>query len=435
MPQRRLSPALSISYLCVLLVAAVCSVAAAPDFEAIGRDVVTELSSGAFDKVVARFDQKMSAGLPREKLAATWDTLIKQVGSYKSVTSARVFAVPAQSVHAVDLTTAFEKTPFVIRLAFNDEGKIAGLFFLPSKPQAEWTAPPYADPSRFSETAVVVGAFKLPGTVSMPTAEAPVPAIVLVHGSGPQDRDEMIGPNKVFKDLAWGLASRGIAVLRYDKRSLVAPMKGGTVKDEVIDDVSAGVDVLTAQGSVNRKRVFVLGHSLGGMLVPRIAALRPDVAGIIVMAGTTRPLEDVIVDQFRYLRGPESPETAAAQEFVRRVRDPLLSPDATIDFMGSPMPASYWLDLRGYRPEEVAAMLRRPMLVLQGGRDYQVTLADFEGWKRALDGQAHATLKLYPAMNHLFIPGEGRSMPEEYLRPGHVDPQVISDIAEWIQRS
>ena len=294
---------------------------------------------------------------------------------------------------------------------------------------------PYADEPTFAETEVVVGSVKLPGTLAMPKRQGLVPAVVLVHGSGPLDRDETIGPNKVFKDLAWGLATRGIAVLRYDKRSLVAPMKVVTVKDEVVDDAVAAVQVLATHPAVDRNRIFVLGHSLGGMLAPRIAETSSEVHGIVVMAGITRPPEDVILDQIRHLRGADSPEMAAAEEFARRVRDPKLLPGDTINFMGSPMPAAYWLDLRGYHPEQLAASLKKPMLVIQGGRDYQVTVADFEGWKRAVGARPYATLKLYAPLNHLFIAGEGRSMPEEYLRPGHVDPQVVSDIAEWVSRN
>lgn len=419
-----------------LLVLLSCVVTAAPDFESLGRDTVSELATGAFDTVVARFDQKMTAGLPREKLEAVWQTILGKAGPFKAVTSVRIQSVPAEGVHVVVLTSAFENMPLNIQIAFNDEGRIAGLFLLPVTPMAaEWKPAPYANESTFAETAVVVGSVNLPGTLSLPKRQDRVAAVVLVHGSGPLDRDETVGPNKVFKDLAWGLASRGIAVLRYDKRSLVARMDTGTVKDEVIDDAVAAAQVLAAHPAVDKSRIFVLGHSLGGMLAPRIAAASPEVDGIIILAGTTRPLEEVIVEQIRHLRGPDSPEMVAAEEFARRVRDPKLRAEDHVNFMGTPMPAGYWLDLRGYRPELQAAALKKPMLVLQGGRDYQVTLADFEGWKRAVEGRSHAALKLYPSLNHLFISGEGRSMPEEYLRASHVDAQVIGDIADWIQRN
>jgi len=262
-----------------------------------------------------------------------------------------------------------------------------------------------------------------------------VPAVVLVHGSGPQDRDETIGPNKVFKDLAWGLANRGVAVLRYDKRSLVAPLGVVTVTDEVIDDAGAALGLIGSQDLVDPNKVFVLGHSLGGMLAPRIVRDHARAAGMIVLAGTARPIEDVIVEQITYLKGADSTDAVAAREFAKRVRDPQLRAGDTVEFMGSPIPADYWLDLRGYRPEVLAATLKKPLLVLQGGRDYQVTQADFELWTQAVDGRPNARMELYPSLNHLFIAGEGRSLPDEYLTPGHVDHQVIADIADWIQRN
>ena len=423
---------------CVLVLLAVLNgiITAAPDFEALGRDTVAELAGGAFDKVVARFDEKMAASLPREKLAEAWQTVVDQAGAFKSVTSVAIKEVPTPALHVVVLTSAFEMRPVNIQIAFRDNGSIAGLYFLPVKPPvAAWSPPPYADAATFAETAVTVGALKLPGTLSRPGRPGSIPGVVLVHGSGPLDRDETIGPNKVFKDLAWGLSSRGVAVLRYDKRSLVAPMKSGTVKDEVIDDAVAAVDLLAAEQTVDKARIFVLGHSLGGMLAPRIAEAGKNVGGLIILAGATRPLEEVIVDQIRHLRGPGTPEAQAAEEFARRVRDPKLGADDIVNFMGSPMPAAYWLDLRGYHPGELAARLGKPVFVLQGGRDYQVTLADFEGWKSALGAREQATLKLYAAMNHLFIAGEGRSMPDEYNRAGHVALEVIDDIASWISRN
>src|SRR5262249_57372826 len=124
----------------------------------------------------------------------------------------------------------------------------------------------------------------------MRAGAGPFPGVGLAHGSGPNDRDETIAQNKPFKDLALGLASRGIAVLRYDKRTKVYPAKmaglaGLTVKDEVVDDAIAAASMLRSQPRIDPARVFVLGHSLGGMLVPRIAAADAKLAGVIVMAG------------------------------------------------------------------------------------------------------------------------------------------------------
>jgi uncharacterized protein len=268
---------------------------------------------------------------------------------------------------------------------------------------------------------------------------------VLVHGSGPNDRDETLGPNKPFCDLAQGLASRGIAVLRYDKRTKVYAAKLAsladtlTVKEEVIDDALAAVEVLRHIKGIDPQRVYVLGHSLGGMLVPRIGQADGNIAGLIVMAGPTRPLEDLVLDQTTYLASLGGAPTAEAKQQldeIRRqaanVKSPKLSATTpAAEALG--VPGSYWLDLRGYQPAQAAKLLTQPLLILQGGRDYQVTLVEYDGWRKALEGRKNASFKLYPKLNHLFMEGEGQSTPQEYDMRGPVPGYVIDDLAAWIK--
>jgi dienelactone hydrolase len=265
-----------------------------------------------------------------------------------------------------------------------------------------------------------------------------------VHGSGPQDRDVSIGPNKPFRDLARGLASRRIVVLRYDKRTRVhgaklAAMTQFTVNDETVDDAVAAVRLLRSTPGVDPNRVYVLGHSLGGSVAPRIAAAAGrDIAGVVILAGAVRSLQQSLLDQSRYLAhadGSISPEEekqlAEVEQFAKSI-DALKPGDLPPAMPGISAPTSYWLDLRDYDAPAAAAALEVPMLVLQGGRDYQVTSADFEKWKAALANRKDVSMKLYPALNHLFISGTGASVPGEYFTAGHVDEQVIRDIADWI---
>jgi pimeloyl-ACP methyl ester carboxylesterase len=232
----------------------------------------------------------MKAALPAGTLADTWKGLSGQVGGFQKLTGAR--DEWAGQYHIGVVTCAFERANLDVRVVYDSAGKIAGLNMRPATaPPVPYAPPSYADRAAYTESDVTVGSdeWALPGTLTLPKGDGPFPALVLIHGSGPNDRDETIGPQKPFADLAAGLASRGVAVLRFDKRTKVYGAKMAkadiTVKDEVIDDAIAAVGTLRSNPHVERNRVFVLGHSLGGMLIPRIAAAEPSAAGFVVVAG------------------------------------------------------------------------------------------------------------------------------------------------------
>jgi dienelactone hydrolase len=258
-----------------------------------------------------------------------------------------------------------------------------------------------------------------------------------VQGSGPEDRDETIGPNKPFRDLAEGLASKGIAVLRYDKRTLVyqqkmASMHSWTAEQETIQDAINAARLLQHQPKVEPRHVFVLGHSLGGYLAPRIAKQDPAITGLIILAGNVRPVTEAILEQEKYL-GATPQQLAEIQKQIAQIKALKPGQQSAGTILGAP--PSYWLDLRNYHPRAVAKSLQIPMLILQGGRDYQVTKTDFDLWKSALAGKSNVTFHLFPDLNHLFMPGQGKSTPAEYNKAGHVAVRVIEQIAVWVKAS
>jgi dienelactone hydrolase len=280
----------------------------------------------------------------------------------------------------------------------------------------------------------------LPGMLTVPKGPGPFAALVLVHGSGPNDEDESVGGVRVFRDLAYGLASRGVAVLRYVKRTRVAPAGVVTQKEEVIDGAHAAIDLLRRTPEIDAKRIYLLGHSQGGYLAPRIAAGDPGgLAGIVILAGPTRPLEDLLVEQLTYLSSLDpanaslAADLEASRKLVQVVRDPALrsDDDVALPDAGS-IKGAYFLDVRGYDPVAVAKSISCPLLVLQGERDYQVTMKDFERWRTGLASKRGATLKTYPTLNHLFVSGSGKPSPAEYNAPGHVAEGVVDDIAGWV---
>jgi uncharacterized protein len=411
---------------------------------AAGRGFVQLLAQGEFAKGVALFDSTMTAAMPEEKLKAAWEAVTVQTGSLKNMPTVKIQKYQVYDI--VTVTCQCERKTFDTRVVFDARGRIAGLFFAESA--AEYKPPLYVDRKLFTEKEVMVGSgeWSLHGTLSVPVGDGSFPAIVLVHGSGPNDRDESIGPNKTFRDLAWGLASKGIVVLRYEKRTrehaskLAALRSSLTVKEETIDDALAAVALLRQTKNADHKRIFVLGHSLGGMLVPRIGKLDAGIAGFVVFAGATRHLEDMMLEQMTYITGLKGTLTEAEKnrleeigKQVEKVKQ-LTESDAGSSESILGAPPSYWLDLRNYDPPAVARTLDQPLFVLQGERDYQVTMTDFERWKSALLGKKNVEFKTYPKLNHLFLEGEGKSTPSEYDKAGHVPGYVLDDIAQWIKK-
>jgi dienelactone hydrolase len=408
-------------------------------------DLIDRLAKGEFQAAASPFADAMRAAAPPEKLAEIWTAVQNQMGAYKRRAGVRTEKQGGYDVAFV--TAEFERSTVDFKVVVDTAGKIAGFFIVPPQqpaaPASPDSAPPaaYVHKDAFREREVTVGSgeWALPGTLSMPVGAGPFPAVVLVHGSGPNDRDETVEGNKPFRDLAWGLASRGVAVLRYEKRTRqhgakLAAVKDFTVRQETVDDALAAADLLRHTEGIDPRRVFVLGHSLGGMLIPRIGQRDPELAGLIVMAGAAKPLEDIILEQVAYLDaadGVVSDQEKSRLESLRAevARVKALKPDATGTALGAPV--SYWLDLQGYNPPEAAKALKQPLLVLQGERDYQVTMDNFAAWKQALP---NAVFHIYPKLNHLFVEGEGKSTPQEYGKPGHVSEAVIADIAEWIGR-
>ena len=381
--------------------------------------------AGKFDQATKNFSTRMKALSPAG-LKGSWNQLYANEGRLISWKIFERQSLP-QGHDEIRVELRFARATansFVV--VKSQTGEITSVLF-----KQPVTLPSYADLAKFHSEDVTVGAYQLPGTLTIPSGKGPFPAALLIQGSGPNDRDETVGANHPFADIADGLSSRGIIVLRYDKRSYARwnlnPPKT-TVDDDVIDDAVAAVKLLEARGDVARDRVFVVGHGLGATLAPEIAKKARHVAGIVMLAPVGRSLPRMMVEQARLL-GQAAPEQLAEME---RQADELAKHKMGLKdtFFGSP--ASYYYDLEARDEVAMARSLDVPILILHGGRDRQVTEDDIQYWQTGLKGDAKVQIVTIPLLNHLFIAGQGQATPAEYFAPAHVDAAAIAAMVSFI---
>jgi dienelactone hydrolase len=406
---------------------------AAQDPASVATKALDAVLHGRYAEFLQMASADIQKDLPEATLAKIGEQL-KSFGAVENIGAPQTTKIGPNTAVVIPVKFASRNTNF--RFLINSSGTVTQFVQLPG--EIAWQRPAYSKPDSFTDRPVTVGEgeWMLPGTLTVPAGSGPFPAVVLVHGSGPNDRDETVGASKMFRDLAEGLASRGIVVLRYEKRTRVygprvAAMPRFTLHDETVEDAVKAAARLRTQPFVDGKRVFILGHSLGGYAAPRIAAEDTQLAGLILMAANARHLEDLVVDQVVSQGG-----TAKALENAKAIQAKVKSLEPGDEDSPAVMnaPATYWLDLKDYDPVADAAKVGMPILILQGERDFQVTMTDFGMWKAGLGKNKTVTLKSYPALNHIFVAGEGKSTAAEYAKPGHVAPEVIEDIAAFVKK-
>ena len=408
---------------------------------AVAASVIEMARAGRFAGIEELFAPPLRVAVPAAAIQTAWTAEAAKIGPVAAV-GPPVSEPAGSGLVRVSTPVTCEHGGLTVVVSVDEAGQLNGFRLAPLATTA-WTPPRYASHGKFTEREVTIGSGPLavPGTLTLPRSRGQRPGVVLL-ASGPADRDMTTGPNKPFKDLAWGLASRGVAALRFDKIShvhgRVATDPGFTMADEYLPHAAAAVRLLQREPGVDPARVFVLGHSGGGKAAPRVAAAEPSVAGLVILAGDTLPLSGSAVRVARYLAELDGGDgmTGTVDVLTRQAAQvegagpSRATPSADLLFG---WPASYWLDLREYDQVGVAAALDKPMLILQGRRDYQVTVdGDLARWQAGLVRRPDVTIRIYDADDHMFFAGVGKSTPADYERPQHVDAAVVADIAGWL---
>ena len=409
----------------------------------IATEFITYLSQGNYNTAYNYFNSTVKNQFSFVQFQGTWEYFTGTYGEFESIQDTIPSTESGFNIVRINCTFA-DGYVITFRIVFDELNEISGFWTDKIETINPYIAPDYVNTSSFIESEVTIesGAWELPATITIPNGEGPFPSVVLVHGSGANDRDETIGPNKPFKDIAWGLASNNIIVLRYDKRTKVYPEetagdKNLTVKEEVVDDAIEAVKLLQTYEEVTQNQIYVLGHSLGAMMAPQIATFEENITGLIMLAAPARSLEDLMYNQTVYLSeldGVIDENETLVINMTKDALEKIKSLNISEDERVLTVYKAYWEYLNKYDQVKTADNLTIPILLLQGKRDYQVTYEeDYSIWSTTFNDNNNTLLKTYDLLNHLFIPGEGKPTNTEYMTQGQVSEEVIQDITNWIK--
>ncbi|KAJ5308876.1 hypothetical protein N7508_004255 [Penicillium antarcticum] len=411
------------------------------------------MDSGRWATLRLEFSPFLRFFLANSLLEKSWKIICKSFGPLQSIGNPVITS--GWWFTSVNVPLRFQRAEFGMLLQMTPTGGLVGLRFLPTSALglgSGWQRPYYADHGACeSEIILGKGDLKVGGTLCLPSAtheqtEMPrLPCVVFLAGSGPCDRDSTVQESKPFKDLALGLARQGIASVRFDKVTHTNPKtflrrKDMTLTHEYVEHAVDAILIAQNHPSILPNGIFVLGHSLGAVVAPMIAGMNASIAGCIIMAGPAEPIYRCLIRQLRYIQSLDGPESLYLDKQINEAQKQaeladsdhlkLSTPAKQLPFGIGP---SYWLDYRNFDPIGTTRSMKKPIIIMQGGRDYQVTVQDdYQQWHAALHERDNVQFHLYEQLNHLFIAGDGISTPLEYSVPGNVNEQVISDLAKWI---
>lgn len=415
-----------------------------PALEAKAEALVENMLEGNFEDARVDFSDDVLAVLTEDVLKEGWVTTVEPLGSYVGHVSTDHRLEGKYCI--INVLSQFEGNGVLVTATFDANGKIAGLR---TTYQEIGNLETKAALNEIEITITGDVNYPLAGILTMPDNVDKPPVVILVHGSGASDMDETISGNTPFRDIAYGLAERGIASIRYHKRFYSYPQAASelgnsiSLEQEVLEDVYAAIELAKTDNRIDTEGIYLLGHSLGGSLAPAIAHKHPELAGIISMAGTLRPLYEVSYDQVQEAAEAMRPtlsdtDKSLLEEQLKQIEgdvEMLRNIPATIseDTRLLDLPVNYWRSLGQYNGLNYIDRIAMPILVLQGEADFQVYHdVDFTLWQEKLTGRENAVLRLYPGLNHLMMPTQNKRDLSEYVVKSKVSEEVIDDIAVFI---
>ncbi len=447
------------------------------------REIIRMLDKGKYTEVISRFDSTMTKAAPEEKLRTIWTSLINQTGKLQEELSDTTIQYNGYEI--VLVTCKFEKTVLDVKVIFDKESKIAGLFFAPHR---EIATGPETNSSNTTEQSGSADSLHegaqpgnhkaeyiskdvtfenkkanvtLAGTLTIPDSKGTFPAVLLIPGSGPHDRDEAILGHKIFLVLADYLTRHGIAVLRVDKRGIGKSTGdyAATTTMDFASDALAGVNYLLTVKQVNHRKIGLIGHSEGGIIAPIVADESPNVAFVVLLGGPGVSGYKIILSQLAAIDRASGvsdssvnaalavekkllhivmteKDSAKAAGGLRRVLETELKQtsgeaDANISQLLSP----WYRSFLAYDPVPALRKLKCPVLAVWGSKDLQVPPAEnMPAVEKALKSGRNKDFNVVEisGLNHLFQDAKTGSPLEYGSVKESISPRALEVITKWI---
>jgi hypothetical protein len=406
------------------------------------ESVAKLLAKHKYKKLHRCFSKEMKANVSTSQLQEIWESIEGASGNYIDISQVEK-KEHSDFIQQTGLVN-FENGTYKLKLAVDREDRISGLFIS----QLGYQVPSYSKDLVTGKKYISFQShsFNLSGELMLPINCNKCPLVILVHGSGALDKDETIGPNKVFYDLALGLASKGIATFRYHKRFSTYPElmeEPFDLYDETIEDAISAYHTLMSDTSLYFGNVIMLGHSLGAYAMPLIADSLRNLDGAILFSANARRLEDLIMYQMAYLTEFDGTIDDEEKELIEQnkkgfdnIKNRTYTDTTSAEELLAYWPGLFWKGIEKYNPvEQVANDSNTNYLILQGEKDYQITMVDFNLWQKGLVEHPNAELKSFENLTHLFTPTKSKKPgPSDYFMPGNVSIDVIETIANWVLR-
>lgn len=403
--------------------------------------IIGSFQERKFEKINPLLDNEMKRVLGESGLEELWDAILMQFGEINKIYESNV--EKKDTLFVTRTKVEFEKRSWYLKLVFNRENKISGFFIEPLIMPYE--PPSYANLDAFYEYKKTIQDPKFPidGILTLPKSKNRVPVIIILGGSGPTDKDLTIGSKRIYKDIAWGLASAGIAVFRFDKRTLthaksIAAVSNFSIDDEYLKDARLAIKMLKGQAEIDPNQIYVMGHSLGGHILPYLATKLKGVSGYIGFAANYSSLPALMAYQADFLSKdlPEQQKEPYKQlkqkAIYARDRFSLNSP---MDSLPDGLTAIYLQSLYHAAPNNhLRSLGKHRFLFIQCEKDYQVPNTELKRWQDSVkDSQGSKTSFIsLPLLNHLGCDELGEMSPGSYENPGNVSINLLNEIAQFV---